>query len=314
MLAERDPFHAYRGAFRRQAQIARQEKLILQILRRLSLVLYADRPPAGSRMLDGSPEHGHRRRKRHETHAPTAVYILQALPQVGRENVALDERVAQYGDPHRTVLRHIEQGPVETIHGGNLAAEILDRHPVRRRFRTSFPLGGRLRSGAQRIFRRRRYGLGGHGSGIGRRRQRSLLPGGNRRFRRRDEGLFRPEGLCGLLGLLFGLDGPALGEERGIEIEVALVRLRSVFVADDIRQNIDFLDFHPAHPEAVYARHTEQNHDDDRGEQENLSRIIFVFVHCFRANCCEVNKFVRSYSKSAPQNIENRRQAPATVP
>ena len=61
---------------------------------------------------------GHRR----ETAAAAAVAQLQLFAQVGREDVALDERVAQYGDAHGCAAGGVGQSRAEAVQGGRRRA------------------------------------------------------------------------------------------------------------------------------------------------------------------------------------------------
>lgn len=101
VLAEHDAFHLHRSAFVGDAQAARYEKFISVLFGSLPGVFYVQRRPAVERVAHRSPELGDRRRKRHESYAPAAVQILQLFPDVGRDDISFDERIAQHRDPYR---------------------------------------------------------------------------------------------------------------------------------------------------------------------------------------------------------------------
>ena len=118
------------GALRGLAHPARDEEVPAQVLgRRFALHDVVCRP-AFRLGFDRAPEGRQGRCHRGEARAAPAVGLLQLLAQVGREDVALDERVAQYGDAHRTA--GIEQRVVECPEASRIGrGELLDRHERR---------------------------------------------------------------------------------------------------------------------------------------------------------------------------------------
>ena len=125
-LAEHDAFHLHRSAFVGDAQAARYEKFISVLFEGLPGVFYVQRRPAVERVAHRSPELGDRRRKRHEPYAPAAVQILQLFPDVGRDDISFDERIAQHRDPYRAFALFFQQSVVEMEHRRAVRSEIFE--------------------------------------------------------------------------------------------------------------------------------------------------------------------------------------------
>ena len=109
---------------RRLADPSRDVEMVAQVLRGgLALHDVVGRP-ALRLGFDRAPERRQRRGHRGESRAAARVGRLEPFAQVGREDVALDERVAQEGDAHRA--RSVEQRVAEGA-DASAVAEILDR-------------------------------------------------------------------------------------------------------------------------------------------------------------------------------------------
>ena len=117
--------------------------------------------PAAEGVAHGGPEGVRPRSDVHIPHPTSAVALLQAFAQVGRQYVALDEGVAEVGNAHRP-LPGLVQRPVESLHApARTVAIVLDaRHSRRARVGPDGLDTGRR--GQQRVGRHRPARLGAH--------------------------------------------------------------------------------------------------------------------------------------------------------
>ena len=123
-------FPAGRSSGRRLADPARNVEVLAQVLRRGLALHDVVGGPAFRLGFDRAAERRQGRGHRREARASAAVSLLEPFTQVGREDVAFDERVAQHGDAHRTP--GAEQRVVESPQTARIGrAEILDLHQRR---------------------------------------------------------------------------------------------------------------------------------------------------------------------------------------
>ena len=115
---------AGRSPGRRLAHPARDVEILAQARGRGFALHDVVGRPALRLGFDRAPERRQRRGHRGESRAAARVGRLEPFAQVGREDVALDERVAQEGDAHRA--RSVEQRVAEGL-DASAVAEILDR-------------------------------------------------------------------------------------------------------------------------------------------------------------------------------------------